>query len=1487
MLGLKEYCIFVLSNNSIDKVREYSGDNQIGSISFTIKDNLITTNDIITKAQNDLNFQKKLYKVLKDEYENFNINIRKFKGALELSNSGLKNIEGLIKGEYEIDRNEFLEKITKDNERYISIQGGAGSGKSVLCKKYVENEKLVLYARAERFLEESHIDDIWGCCIQDVLECINGKKLIFFIDALEFIADCAETKFELLQYLYDMAAEYQNVYIVTSCRTSDKNAFIKLETNFSIKIYEVGDITEDELALLMKQYPIIHKMYKTNSYVDLLKSPFYINLIVSNSMDIDNIGDENSLREYIWKNIICLEEKSRMYGILSNKVIETVEKIVFERARKFMLGIHKDDIDRDIMHALLSEGVIAQQGDYIRLKYDIFEDICFEHYFDKAFDLCKGKYKTFYDEIENLGRCVYRRYQIWISNKMFIQVNRDKFLYSLTFSDEIPQSWKRQTEIGIVKSRFCDNYFEEQGSEILEQGMLFDFVKNINLFAFEGELLHIRQESPQMKLSPIGNGRPCIIRLLKNEEIYKKNIIGRDDIVKLCLDYAKQEDKVAVIASDACAMMEYYVEYSLQESEQENYYKIIDEISSCLEALYRMADNSEEWLKKFFNTLINNYINGNRKSMRKSEDIMEWTLKNAYPALVAGLASELCSIADILWLRGKVDAEKFDFYRADRLSKGFEYGLSEKAEHYNYLYRTVYENAFLWNLFRLNFKVGFHWAIQFINRVILEYATNNPEYVIKIKVKISESNAIKEYWGNGNMWLAGIRDHNVPTLIGDVIFCLKEAIISSLEICKKDHEFTVAFANYVKETIYSKSNNIVLLTIIESIGMHFENELPGYALDLATSIELVHWDTTRYMLYKKNPTKELLERQILKTMGIPELKDRYELDKKCDLSIQEYVSHTQIYFDSMVQDKCYGILDYLYSIIKNDAENAQDYLQIQKMDMRGAKATKITDNIIMLEPQISGEAEKIVLRQEEFNKPKQRLNAAIKKCNDNMVSGQIDLPSTLDAIKVILELMKDTDMAFQYENLLILLIASAINHQELENEKREKFCTIWINGIEKLFSNGNFLADIALMPVLLNQLENDVAIGIKNKIKKIVLDCLMYKGQHGVIDEMAKYVKRYLANHETLAQAVFNTIIKLSEDQMEHQKYNANYLKVSKKDKEFIFNPNMQPKLSGIDRYIKDDDGNCYTSREEEIIDRYLLQEESLEIDVFDMSNYDISTICYVANCGLNFTNESFRMVIHEILLCVIDIWKYTKRNYNAHEIFDVYQEHEIIELFQWKMIQTQDDAKMAIDILFEEIDFTKFTTDTIEFYQDIFGNFLCEFFDSYVDSKRRNICKKKILYIEKKVNDIDEEYVRIQLYKSLMLSVTRYCTGDWSKIKTNYSYVDKQFLNKQFTKYGKYHIKELLRTIYQMHMDELLPEILISIRNSFQNAKSEVNKFKKSIREQEAIVQLIILKSFITYSDKIKQDQELIEAYEDILEILINLNYEQAAVILDEFRIH
>ena len=44
--------------------------------------------------------------------------------------------------------------------------------------------------------------------------------------------------------------------------------------------------------------------------------------------------------------------------------------------------------------------------------------------------------------------------------------------------------------------------------------------------------------------------------------------------------------------------------------------------------------------------------------------------------------------------------------------------------------------------------------------------------------------------------------------------------------------------------------------------MNFQRELPAYALDLVTSLELLYWDTHRYGLYIKNPAKELLLQQL-------------------------------------------------------------------------------------------------------------------------------------------------------------------------------------------------------------------------------------------------------------------------------------------------------------------------------------------------------------------------------------------------------------------------------------------------------------------------------------------------------------------------------------------------------------------------------------------------------------------------------------------------
>lgn len=96
-----------------------------------------------------------------------------------------------------------------------------------------------------------------------------------------------------------------------------------------------------------------------------------------------------------------------------------------------------------------------------------------------------------------------------------------------------------------------------------------------------------------------------------------------------------------------------------------------------------------------------------------------------------------------------------------------------------------------------------------------------------------------------------------------------------------------------------------------------------------------------------------------------------------------------------------------------------------------------------------------------------------------------------------------------------------------------------------------------------------------------------------------------------------------------------------------------------------------------------------------------------------------------------------------------------------------------------------------------------------------------------------------------------------------------------------------MLQTVYQLHIDALLPHILNSIDDCFNVAKSNSDRFETIIRDNRWIVRLIIYTAFIKYSEEIKNDYQLTLAYENILETLVTLNYEDAAVLLDEFRLH
>ena len=403
---------------------------------------------------------------------------------------------------------------------------------------------------------------------------------------------------------------------------------------------------------------------------------------------------------------------------------------------------------------------------------------------------------------------------------------------------------------------------------------------------------------------------------------------------------------------------------------------------------------------------------------------------------------------------------------------------------------------------------------------------------------------------------------------------------------------------------------------------------------------------------------------------------------------------------------------------------------------------------------------------------------------------------------------------------------------------------------------------------------------------------MLYEGQNGIVSEIGRYAKLYLRTNEQLARAIFNTIFKIAEDEMNHQKFNARYINKYRKKEKFKFIPNAQPKLLGVDSYIENDKRQKYKSQKDEIIIKYLFNNTKLDLSNFDIDNYDITTLCYAINCGLSLDNTNFAMIVKKVFRAMINVWKITEHTHHSHDILGVYPLYEVMDFFQRELVASETKTTIVLDILFTEVNFSIFTSETIKFYLDVFGALLSEYFNSHSNKNKRANCEKIICSLESKIMGIKEERVKGELYKSLILSITTYggC-GDWSKCPSRYSYQDKQFLNGLFSKYGAFHLKEMLDTIYKLHLDKLLPEILLSVRDAFKNVsqtnKSSTDTFAKIVSEKKVIVLTMITKAFLDFSDKIKQDDDLIKAFEEILEMLVEINYEEAATILDEFRVH
>lgn len=691
------------------------------------------------------------------------------------------------------------------------------------------------------------------------------------------------------------------------------------------------------------------------------------------------------------------------------------------------------------------------------------------------------------------------------------------------------------------------------------------------------------------------------------------------------------------------------------------------------------------------------------------------------------------------------------------------------------------------------------------------------------------------------MWLAGSQEHILPTVIGDIVYQLRNKIIQIVKSRIQYNLDCTEFVNRIKKRIYLTSNSIMLFTIIEDIGILFKNRFPGYALDLATNINIIFCDFERYAYNHPNKIQKSLEQNIYSAVGIPNIPKRYEPDYNIDITLQDYF--LQMQFVNKVKTQCINILNYLYTIIPNDAEHASMHLQIQKMDLRNQKIEKINDNILALSTNVTGAASKVVDDNTLRNKSKAILDDSIQKFYETFDINNDQLNDVLHCINIYYENIKDVDIPFIYDEHKVMLFAYALNKSELDGKLRDKFCNEWIDGVERILNNESFEFNYAFLLVLYRQINSNASEKTKNRIKRLVLNITTANENNGLVLKLINVTKHYLKENAELSKAIFNTIIVLAKENKLH---------------------------------IKNFENN-----KERIINRYLFDATDFNISNFEISNFDIYTLYHILNCDIYINDDNIKNVTIQMVKSLIRKLNAKNNSSSSKRVLDI--KYAISNYLREELFS---NTNIVLDILFNNIDFSYFSDDAIDFYLDIFY-ILPTYVHSYNDKTKRASCEKIIFSLENKIKEnVCDGYAKKKLYRPLFLSIHRY-EGNLDKVETKYSLHDTRFLNNMFRKYGKYDLEYFMNTVYKMNLNKLLPHILPSVSSVIESVVKESSCEKTCLNNVNFIINQLITISFLNFTDEIKQDSELTEAFENILQILISLSIPDAAVILDEFRIH
>lgn len=810
--------------------------------------NIISNSKINTEGGDFVNGDNNFIQKIIINRENKEARLR---SIIEQTKNVLNKIQSDISG-IQLKRNLIDLPITDliNENQFIFIDGEAGSGKSAYAKQILESldDTCVISLAADQFLKSSLINTLHeisvDLSIQEIFsEFKEFSNQLIYIDSFEKLL---EGDAEAFRELIAILRENKNIKLIISCRSYALeilkfNYFDKQLLQNNSTVVNVPQLTDEELNYFVENIPELNSIVHNANLLEVIRTPKYLALsqklvsIANNDLsDIDIVTFKNKL----WKNIV-----GGTNGLLEQKRQNTFINIAVKRAKNLTLLTSAAEFDSETVYALKADSILFEENDLFAPSHDIFEDWGLIKYIN-SLKVDNPKNDNFYNALSN-EPAIRRGFRLWVESKI---EESESWIYNFVIetinNKSIENHWKDEVLIAVVKSNLCRKFFTDYREELLDD--------NLRLLKIIIHLLKI--SGKDFNQSPNNKGWDVVIKFLY------ENIEVLSEIYTQILRFLYDWENILYYGKITTTDTPQYVGkivYKILESFDEGVdWMNAGESNSLTEKgiklLYQLAEYIPDEIKILLDNLFVNDEEENYKIRDKKRTQIKYALSHFHSGtLPRFFPEELIALANLKWKYKKVKSKSRFGFEHSSYGIDHHFGLKDKYD-LSYFPQSAYQ-TFVFKLLKFHPWKALGFIIDFTNYCTEHYIKSNflkDDDFARTSDDISTVDILYNktsysIYGSAYLWSINRGGQiTVPNLLQSVVVALERYLyeLGKIESEKIDETIQSFF-----DQIYTKSNSVVLLSVLASIAQAYPKKVGNKFLPLLTDKLFFKWESQRWM----------------------------------------------------------------------------------------------------------------------------------------------------------------------------------------------------------------------------------------------------------------------------------------------------------------------------------------------------------------------------------------------------------------------------------------------------------------------------------------------------------------------------------------------------------------------------------------------------------------------------------------------------------------